>query len=239
MKSTSHFAIGHFLYAAMQSRGINLNRVAFVYGNIAPDYDPNLLFPTHFSKTCERRISEIAAELSELPLEKHGRVGAEYSKQLGILCHFICDYFCRAHNKDFEGGLKHHAFYENRLDFYLRKSCLRIFDIHDDTMPVLSPSAARLTDDIAKIKSEYLSVPHTLETDLDYAFRVCLQAICSLVLMSQQLDAVHVELWLEDLIAQLKGYATGNSLVFRMFFYKNRHSNIFFLPDLMPPIYAG
>lgn len=36
----------------------------------------------------------------------------------------------------------------------------------------------------------------------------------------------------------LKGYATGDNLVFRLFFLKNHNVNIFYMPDLMPPIRA-
>ncbi len=236
MKSTSHFAIAHLIFAALQTRGVYLNRVAFVYGNIAPDYDPNLLIPTHFTKTCERMLSEISYDLSQLPLEQDGRVGAEYSKRLGILCHFLCDYYCRAHNKNFEGGLKQHTFYENSLDQYLRHNCMELFDIGDCSSLDLSSSAYLLKIEVLNLKGRYLSAPNTLQTDLEYAYAACLQCISSLVAISQKNIAPHSQLWLDDLIARLKGYATGESLVFRMFFYKNRNNNIFFLPDLMPPI---
>lgn len=237
MKSTSHFAIGHLLNAALQNRGVYLNRIAFVYGNIAPDYDPNLLIPTHFTKTCERMINEISTDLSARPLEADGRVGAEYSKRLGILCHFICDYFCRAHNKSFEGGLKQHAFYENRLDQYLRHSFQTLFDLDGEELPKTYTTVQELTSAVEETKAGYLSAPATLRSDLSCAFSVCMQVICSLTAMSRQNEAHHSQLWFDELLAQLKGYATGESLVFRMFFYKNRKNNIFFLPDLlMPPI---
>ena len=123
MKSTSHFALAHLMYASLQKRNIYLNRVAFVYGNIAPDYTPTLLVPPHFSKNCSRITTKIIDDLSQTPICSNGRVGAEYSKQLGLLCHFLCDSFCFAHNDDFSTGLKQHVIYENKLDSYLRHSC--------------------------------------------------------------------------------------------------------------------
>ena len=236
MKSTTHFAIGHLLFAALQSRGIYLNRVAFVYGCIAPDYDPALLFPTHFTKTCERSIPEIAQELSELPLEDDGRVGAYYSKRLGILCHFLCDYFCRAHNKCFEGGLAQHAGYENRLDMYLRRNWQSLFDIESAALPRRSETVSELTEGVFEQKELYLSAPVCLGSDLEFAFNACLQSICSLAKMSRQNESCRSQLWYEELANQLKGYANGESIVFRMFFHKNRKNNIFFIPHLMPPI---
>ena len=89
------------------------------------------------------------------------------------------------------------------------------------------------------MKSEYLASPNRLRSDLEFAYNACMQCICSLVAMSQRNEATHSQLWFDELMAQLKGYATGDSLVFRMFFHKNRKNNIFFIPHLMPPITAN
>ncbi|NLV85676.1 MAG: zinc dependent phospholipase C family protein [Clostridiales bacterium] len=249
MKSTSHFAMGHLLYASLQARGVHLNRIAFVYGNIAPDYAPQLLFPTHFGKVCFRAVDGIAKELSQLPLDESGRVNAEYSKQLGIMCHFICDYFCFAHNKGFSGGLAQHVAYENRLDLYLRRCCAKLFD--KETAPTvaffdldakkdiaLSYSTDILMDDIEEQKGEYLALCNSLRNDLRFSFDMCMQAILSLVSISKKVPSPHYDFWFDDLMLPLKGYATGNSMVFKMFFLRNRNNNIFFLPELMPPIAA-
>ncbi len=249
MKSTSHFAMGHLLYAALQKRGIYLNRIAFVYGNIAPDYAPTMLVPTHFGKACTRAVDDISSNLSELHLNNSGRVSAEYSKQLGIMCHYICDYFCFAHNKDFTGSLKQHVAYENRLDSYLRRCCVKLyenngndsvsfFDLDGKTAIPLSESSKALSEDIDQLKSDYLSIGNTFRNDLSFAFDACMRCITSIVAMSKKAAPRHSDLWLDELLAPLKGYATGNSLVFRMFFFKNRNNNIFFLPELMPPIGA-
>ena len=249
MKSTSHFAMGHLLYASLQARGIHLNRIAFAYGNIAPDYAPQLLFPAHFGKVCSRAVDEIARELARLPLDESGRVNAEYSKKLGIMCHFICDYFCFAHNKGFSGGITQHVAYENRLDLYLRRCCAKLFDkeaastvafldLDAKKVVTLSDSANTLMDDMEEQKGEYLTLCNSLRNDLRFSFDMCMRAILSLVSISQKVASPRYDLWFDDLILPLKGYATGNSMVFKMFFLRNRNNNIFFLPELMPPIAA-
>lgn len=241
--------MGHLLYEALQSRGIYLNRIAFVYGNIAPDYAPTMLVPTHFGKACTRAIDDIANELSEHYLNDTGRVSAEYSKQLGIMCHFICDYFCFAHNKDFSGNLKQHMAYENRLDLFLRRCCVKMyenkesaansfFDLDGNSEIQLSGSTKNLSMDIDSLKSDYLSLGNTFRNDLSFAFDTCMLSISSIIAMSKKVVPHHSDVWIDELLAPLKGYATGNNLVFRMFFFKNRNNNIFFLPELIPPLRA-
>ncbi len=239
MKATSHFAMAHLLHAGLQSRGIYLNRVAFVYGNIAPDYTPAMWVAPHFSKVCAKTISELVNELSMRSVSPSGRIGAEYSKQLGLMCHFICDYFCFAHGDDFTGSLKQHMAYENLLDSYLRRHCLELLDLEGGS-PLPNPeSAAALSRNLEQKKSGYLSAGHSLNADLSSAFDACMEAIFGLVQLSKCLPAACMSHDLDDFLSALKGYATGNNFVFKVFFFKYRNANLFFLPDLMPPILAS
>ena len=218
MKATSHFAMAHLLHAGLQSRGIYLNRIAFVYGNIAPDYTPAMWVAPHFSKVCAKTISELIFELSARPVSSSGRVGAEYSKQLGLMCHFICDYFCFAHGDDFTGSLKEHMAYENLLDGYLRRHCLELLDLEGRSPLACPESAAALFRNLEREKSDYLAAGHSLSADLLSAFDVCMTAIFGLVQLSKRLPAAPMSHDLDDFLAALKGYATGNNYVFKLFF---------------------
>ena len=238
MKATSHFAMAHLLYAALQKRGIFLNRIAFVYGNIAPDQTPAMWVAPHFSKVCSRKSSDILTELSSLHVSASGKVGAEYSKQLGYMCHFICDYFCFAHNDDFSGNLKEHMAYENELDSYLRRECLKVLDIDSENQIGRVGTVGELLEIKEQQKLEYMEIGHSLYNDLSFAFNVCVASIVNVTLLSKRVPAPAVVVQLEELVAELKGYSTGNNLIFKMFFFKYRNSNLFFLPELMPPIGA-
>lgn len=238
MKSTSHFAMGHLLYASLQKRGIYLNRIAFVYGNIAPDYTPAMLVSPHFNKVCTRSLTELISTLPQLPLGANGRVGAEYSKQLGIMCHFLCDYFCFAHNDDFAGSIKQHRKYEDELDAFMRRECLKLLDVGAKNHVSAQLSSRLLWNCIEARKEEYLSLGYTLENDLMFSFDACVTSISTLVALSQKVPVPATTISVEDIFTSLKGYATGDCLIYRMFFFRNRRNNIFFLPDLMPPIRA-
>jgi len=238
MKATSHFAMAHLLHAALQKRGIFLNRIAFVYGNIAPDYTPAMWVAPHFSKHCSKMQAELLGELSQLPLSSTGRIGSEYSKKLGFMCHFLCDYFCFAHNDDFSGGIKQHMSYEDELDAYLRKNCLSIFDLDGKAEVGTYASSQRLFDGTEKLKAAYFAIGHSTKNDLTFAFNACISSIINITALSKRLPSAGINQEFDDLLPGLRGFETGNNLIFRMFFFKYRNSNLFFLPDLMPPIGA-
>lgn len=69
-------------------------------------------------------------------------------------------------------------------------------------------------------------------------FDACILSIVNAVEMSKRVPAAEMSIELDDFVTAFKGYATGDNLIFRVFFFKYRNSNLFFLPDLMPPIGA-
>ena len=231
MKSTSHFAMAHLVQASLQNRGVVLNSSAFAYGNIAPDYMPSMVLTPHFSKVCERKIREISRELSMTPLNESGRVNAEYSKMLGILCHYICDYFCFAHSKDFLSGLKGHVEFENALDTFINQSCIQLLDVDGSDTVIPSRYVDGLISRVARQKELYCEGGYTFKNDMCFAFETCIAAVLSLVAMSQDFAAINGATACDDIFPSLRGYATGEGYVFRMFFFKHRNHNLFFLPE--------
>ncbi len=238
MKATSHFAMAHLINAALKSRGIYLDRISFVYGNIEPDYTPAMWIYPHFSKVCLRTITNIAFELPMVPVCSSGRVGALYSKRLGMLCHFLCDYFCYAHNDAFSGNISQHISYENELDAYLRSNCMELLELDEEAEIQPIADKDELLSSIEAFRENYLSSGFSLQNDLSSAFEACISSIVNILALSKRVPAATTSIQLEDFIASLKGYATGNSVVFRMFMFKYRNANLFFLPALMPPIGA-
>ncbi|MGI5978592.1 MAG: zinc dependent phospholipase C family protein [Oscillospiraceae bacterium] len=241
MKSTTHFAMAHFLCASLKARGIELSRVAFVYGNIAPDYVPALYVRPHFTWTCNHMISKFVKLLSETRVSEKGVIGPEYSMRLGLMCHFICDYFCFAHNPDFSGSLPQHITYERDLDEYLRQNCTKLLDLNGAEPLEPIPGEHMMLLRIANSKRNYQHEGYTMENDIRFAFDACLSTIYSAVLLARKVPATaerieSIELY--DKAMSLKGYATGDNLVFRLFFLKNHNVNIFYMPDLMPPLRA-
>ena len=120
MKSASHHAMGHLLYEALSEQGIQLDRELFVLGNLLPDYLPELILNPHFTLKCQREIHIFTEALAGQPVTRGEQLPPEYALRLGILCHYLTDYFTFAHTPEFRLGLKEHRAYEQRLDDYFR-----------------------------------------------------------------------------------------------------------------------
>ena len=91
MMKTSHIKVANKTLESIQEN-INwkINRKAFLFGSVAPDI--NCIFPAHTVKGTFKRFKHklLRMDSSESNLIK--------SFTLGVITHYICDYFCYAHN---------------------------------------------------------------------------------------------------------------------------------------------
>ena len=71
-----------------------LNRIAFAYGNIKPDFTNKDIQNSHTLDESLNSVNKYSEKLmSENILNK------EFSISLGVACHFVCDYFCIYHRE--------------------------------------------------------------------------------------------------------------------------------------------
>ncbi|MFA9381262.1 MAG: zinc dependent phospholipase C family protein [Acetanaerobacterium sp.] len=101
MLSASHIMIGGFLYEYMSSRyQISLHRESFIFGNILPDFRPSFLTRPHF---LQYNTAYLKREIAALLADKHEETsfGCLYSMRMGVICHYLTDFFCAAHSDHF------------------------------------------------------------------------------------------------------------------------------------------
>jgi hypothetical protein len=170
MKSASHHAMGYLLYQALERRGITLDREMFVLGNLLPDYLPELILSPHFTMKCQREINVFTGVLAAEHLGDPTQIPAQYSLRLGILCHYVTDYFCFAHSREFKQNIVRHAAYEQALDDYFRAH----YTERESTLPGLeridAHSARECAQGIFRIKRQYKNARRDYASDVQFAF---------------------------------------------------------------------
>lgn len=177
MNFLTHIMISEILYRRL-ARKISLDRKAFIYGNIKPDLSPqclrkphildNYLFIVHHEASCLKK---------EKPPEK------EFSVDLGVICHYICDFFCYCHlNHALYHRFIFHFIYEIRLHLVmcslLLKNGIRLKrgnKNHENNIAFM----------IMDIRKEYLAKQNTLQRDIEYALLTSLLACETIFLLSQ------------------------------------------------------
>ncbi|WP_017209927.1 zinc dependent phospholipase C family protein [Clostridium beijerinckii] len=98
-----------------------INNKRFIWGNVKPDCAPKYKFKKHYFNESINMIIEKIIHLSSLSLEEiyYDITIGKFSEELGVICHFLCDFFCAPHYYRWEfkstSAVKHHMMYEKNL----------------------------------------------------------------------------------------------------------------------------
>ena len=159
MNLLTHIKMAEIIYEQVRTQ-LPLDKNAFVFGNIKPDLTRKLLCNAHIMDHYLIHVSNQMKVLmrGELPPK-------ELSYELGKLCHYVCDFFCKYHiNNDLFTRYRNHFFYEWKLDFHLRTPVS-----HKLELLYTAEESRNVTDLILDMRRSYLSDKNTDDKDVRYA----------------------------------------------------------------------
>lgn len=154
----------------------------FIWGNIQPDIVPSLLLKSHYKdESLNFVIDEIVALGKTSPSVFYNKQTCnKFSKDIGIVCHFLCDFFCFPHYNRWHYNssmILSHIKYENKLSHSARNIL---------TIPTLSlQPVSYLENDTLKSFIEAVLWEYSLNedyrNDLIFASNICAKTIETIV----------------------------------------------------------
>ena len=168
----NHMLMGENILKYSRCESIKIiNKKRFIWGNIKPDCVLKYKKIKHYYTESIDMVIEKIYFLSSLTLDDfHYRITpAKFSEELGVICHFLCDFFCAPHYYRWEcistRATKDHMLYEKRLSkstksFVPKYNCKENLDIKD------------IRDFLEVIQKEYDGTVD-YNNDLKYSYYVC------------------------------------------------------------------
>jgi len=101
--------------------GVTLDLKAFRFGSIAPDLKPSMRTIKHTRNGSFDLVKEIGNALIEIKNPITQISMKDFSYKLGVIIHFVCDYFCTPHNDRKYKNIIKHLRYEKGLEKYAFK----------------------------------------------------------------------------------------------------------------------
>lgn len=170
----SHITVGHYFYKMSIKREVSfrLNWGAFLYGNIFPDFS-NFAVRKH---SYEETKGLYRCYLKKAKNTRNSQW--QRSKALGVVCHFLCDYFCMYHGKKpyNEKTLISHLFYETLLHIKLLEVLFKVNTglLRESNLSALSlkPNRHRKKENynLQVMLKEYEGKVDLMITDITFAF---------------------------------------------------------------------
>lgn len=114
MRKKSHISLAWYLMNSTGMSSLKRHRGSFYIGSILPDCVPSFLVRKH---TMEDSFYVLEKEIGKLVSHFDPKKGTDsyFCRHLGVITHYISDYFTFPHNANYRGKLRDHCIYEEEL----------------------------------------------------------------------------------------------------------------------------
>ncbi|SFR77031.1 zinc dependent phospholipase C family protein [Anaeromicropila populeti] len=120
MRKKSHISLAKYLLNSAGMEALQKHKKAFYVGSILPDCVPSFITRRHsIEETFAVLRDEICKITENYKVEKGA--GSYYCRHLGVITHYVADYFTFPHNEIFSGSIKEHCIYEKHLKHALKE----------------------------------------------------------------------------------------------------------------------
>ncbi|MDI9488420.1 MAG: zinc dependent phospholipase C family protein [Bacillota bacterium] len=182
MRKKSHISLAKFLVNNMKEHKVIKYKKAFYLGSILPDLKPSFLTKRHtFEETFDILINEIKSITINYDVSKG--VSRYFARHLGVITHYLADYFTLPHNSTYTGTITDHVYYEKELKYQLREY-IEIEDIHSKAIQgqVLN-TFDEIIQFITKTHKEYLEALKTVKEDIRYIIELCSKVVNAIIIL--------------------------------------------------------
>lgn len=188
LRKKAHISLARYLMDNVEAGELLRHHKSFVFGSILPDCVPSFLTRKHnIEETFEVLRKELHKVTDEYDMEKG--MGTYYCRHLGIITHYIADYFTFPHNEIFTGNLKEHCSYEKEQKFSIRAY---VGSDEAKQVPGDEPfqSVNEICDFIKEMHGQYLeAVSHVVLLDCEYIVELTYRVVEALLQMFERMQA--------------------------------------------------
>jgi len=167
MRKKSHISLAKFLMNNMKVEDLNEHKKAFYIGSILPDCRPSFLTRKHsIDATFPILIEEIKKITVDYDMEQG--ITGYYCRHLGVITHYLADYFTFPHNSIFQGTIKEHCVYEKKLKFTFKSYVQEEDTQRDREQKSTFHSIDEIIRFIVKTHREYLKTLKVVKEDCQF-----------------------------------------------------------------------
>ena len=182
MRKKSHISLANGLMKNFDSKLISKHKFTFCIASIWPDCRPSFITTPHrIDKTfslVKRNIFKLVDNDKDFTT-----LTTANTAHIGVILHYVADYFTYPHNIEYTGTFKDHVYYEKDLKYKIKKYVTGndVRELKNNATVLTTPD--KLFEHISKAHSEYLKTIRSLEQDVKYITQICMDVFISIVAM--------------------------------------------------------
>lgn len=174
MRKKSHLTLASYLMNSAGMEQLSIHKKAFYLGNLLPDCTPSFLTRRH---NMEETFSILKKEL-RLLIEGYDHtkgITAYFCRHLGIILHYVADYFTYPHNPFYPGNLKAHCQYEEALKHQIRSYVNSSYAVRERSNDEKPKTVEQICQHIQAMHTQYANSIHSTFNDCAFITHVCHQ----------------------------------------------------------------
>jgi len=172
LRKKSHISVAKYLLNSNGMEYLQEYKKSFYFGSILPDCVPSFLTRRH---CIEDTIEILKDEIDKITTDYDANKGLStyFCRHLGVITHYVADYFTFPHNSIYPGNIKDHCIYEEDL-----KHAMREYVKSDRAKKIrekngLFHDSNEIIDFIKKVHAEYLQLMLQVRIDCMYIVELC------------------------------------------------------------------
>lgn len=120
MRKKSHLSVAKYLLNSCGMEYLNDYKKSFYIGSILPDCIPSFITRRHCIEDTLNILEKEITKITEgYDIEKG--LSRYFCRHLGVITHYVADYFTFPHNSIYPGNIKDHCKYEEDLKHAIRQ----------------------------------------------------------------------------------------------------------------------
>lgn len=174
MRKKSHITLASYLMNSEGMTQLSTHKKAFYLGNLLPDCTPSFLTRRH---NMEETFAILKKEL-RLLVEHYDHtkgITSYFCRHLGIILHYVADYFTYPHNPFYPGNLKAHCRYEEALKHQIRSYVKSSYAVRERANSEKPKTVEQICQHIQAMHVQYANSIHSTFNDCTFITRVCHQ----------------------------------------------------------------
>lgn len=192
MRKKSHISLANHMLNAFKDDALLKHSFMFQVGSLLPDLVPSFITKKHRLDTTFDILEE---KLYKVVAQYHGEDGLSMSlcKDLGVVTHYIADYFTLPHNHKFTGSLKDHVNYEEVLKHAMRRYVCQAYVANQPLIRMRMSSVDDICTFIKECHSEYIQMTMDgQDIDCRHSVEVCRQVLEAVLQLLHQQQYMYV-----------------------------------------------
>lgn len=180
MRKKSHISLAKGVIHGLDINSRINHRLSFYVGSIWPDCTPSFLTRRH---CIEETFDIFLKRMSKFIIKFNPKrdMGIISTWRMGVVLHYIADYFTFPHNSNYTGSLKEHCAYEEELKhrMYQYIDAVKASEA-EYNIPVMT-NTKQIAEYIREKHDQYMSIEGNVDADCGYSYLACIRVMASLM----------------------------------------------------------